>query len=176
MLQDTSILRLQLIKWRINKLLILVEINILIWSCYIEHMIKSLKQRNSLLLKCNIKLSYMTDKNFIKLRGIVFQFLIFLRHILFWIGNFIFRLNCGWNLSQLKLKAKWSTFLLIAFVWSFIVDLVFYEIQVYSLLVYFTHAVFLWRINFFHPWWLRVLMIVLIFSFFKKKIVKVLLR
>jgi hypothetical protein len=139
-------------------------------------MIKSLKQRNSLLLKSNVKLSYMTDKNFIYLRGIVFQFLIFLRQIVFLISIFIFRLNCGWNLSQFKLKATWSTFLLIAFAWSFIVDLVFYEIQVYSLLVYFAHAVFLWRINFFHPWWLRVLMVVLIFSFFEKKVVKVRLR
>lgn len=135
-----------------------------------------MEQRNSLFLKWNIKLSHMTDKNFISLWGIAFQFLIFLSHIVFCISWFIFGLSSCGNLSEFKWKTWRSFFLLVAFDRSFIVDLVFHEIQVYSLLIYFLHAVFLWGIIFVHPLLLRVLMIFLIFSFFEKKIVEILLR
>jgi len=168
---------MQLVKWRVYDIFHLFQVKILRLSCFIKHMIiESLKQKNSLFIKHNIKLFYMTDKNFINLRGIAFWFLIFLWQIILWVDWFILRLSRSWNLSEFELKTRRSTFFVIKVVGSFIIDLVFQEIQVYSLLVYFRHAVFLWRIIFFHPWWLRVLMILIIFSFFEKMIIKILLR
>ena len=159
---------MQLVKWRVYDIFHLFQVEILRLSSFIKHMIiESLKQKNSLFIKHNIKLFYMTDKNFINLRRIAFWFLIFLWQIILWVDWFILRLSRIWNLSEFELKTRRSTFFVIKVVGSFIIDLVFQEIQVYSLLVYFRHAVFQWRIIFFHPWWLRVLMILMIFSFFE---------
>jgi hypothetical protein len=142
------------------------------WSCSIESLVESFKHKNSFFLKCSIKLSYMTDKNFILLRWIAFLFLNFVLKIL--LCEIIFRLSSAWNLSEFERKSWRSCVLLITFIGNLIIELVLHEIEVYSLLIYFT-AVFLWRIIFVHPYLLRVLKIILISSLFEKKIVKILL-
>jgi hypothetical protein len=142
------------------------------WSCSIKSLVESFKHINSFFLKCDIKLSYMTDKNIILLRRIAFLFLNFILKIL--LCEIIFRLSSAWNLSEFKRKSWRSCILLIAFTRNLIIELFFHEIEVYSLLIYFT-AIFLWGIIFVHPYLLRVLKIILISSLLEKKIVKILL-